>query len=229
MPFNHLRAAIPAVACVLSLPVSAQTGDTYRFDAGAGAGMSGYLGDANSANLFRRPGFAGYAQGRYIFNPRTAVRAQVTGMRLSGNTSDFQNVTPSLENRSFSSWAAGVDVRGELNFFPYGMGETYLHLRRVTPYLAAGVGVTTSGCDGKSYTAMSLPLSFGVKYKPSYRVNLIAEFTMAKVFGDHLDGELTDLNGIRSTFIKNTDWYSTVTVGMTYEFGPRCVACNRID
>lgn len=229
MSFNHLRVAVPVAACLLSLPVSAQGSDTYRFDIGAGAGMSGYLGDANSANLFRHPGFAGYAQSRYIFNPRTAVRAQVSGMSLSGNTSDMQNVTPSLENRSFTSWAAAVDVRGEFNFFPYGMGETFRHLRRVSPYLAAGVGVTVSGCDGKRYTAMSLPMSFGVKYKPSPRVNLIAEITMAKVFGDHLDGELTDLNGIRSTFIKNTDWYSTVTVGMTYDFGPRCVACNRID
>nr|WP_302064290.1 hypothetical protein [uncultured Duncaniella sp.] len=32
--------------------------ETYRFDLGAGIGMSGYLGDANESNLLSHPGFA---------------------------------------------------------------------------------------------------------------------------------------------------------------------------
>lgn len=230
-PFNSIRVAMPALACILSLPMAAgDDTDVYRFDIGAGAGMSGYLGDANSSNLFGHPGFSGNIQGRYIFNDRTAVRAQFTGMSLSGNTADYDNKLPSDAQYSFRSWATALDLRGEFNFLPYGIGETYRQLRRVSPFVAGGVGVTVSGCDGKTYTAFSIPMSFGVKYKPSKRVNLIGEFTMAKVFGDHLDGEqLTDLTGIKSSFIKNTDWYSTISVSVTYEFGPRCVACNRID
>ena len=53
---------------------------------------------------------------------------------------------------------------------------------------------------------------------------------MTKVFGDKVDGKyLTDLYGIKSSFLKNTDWYSTLTVGISYEFGPRCATCHRID
>ena len=41
----------------MSQAVSAQD-ETYRFDIGAGIGMSGYLGDANSGNVYRHPGVA---------------------------------------------------------------------------------------------------------------------------------------------------------------------------
>ena len=41
--------------------------------------------------------------------------------------------------------------------------------------------------------------------------------------------ELTDLYQIKSSFLKNTDWYSTLTFSISYEFGRRCVTCHRID
>ncbi|MDE6304800.1 MAG: porin family protein [Paramuribaculum sp.] len=204
--------------------------DSYKFDIGAWLGMSGYLGDANQSNLYSHPGLAAALQGRYLFNERTAIRAQLTMLSLSGNTADMTNVLPMGKNYEFKSWATSLDFRGEFNFLPYGMGETYRRLRRVSPYLALGLGLTLSGSDGKTFAAFSIPMSAGVKYKPSKRVNLMAEFTMRKIFGDHLDSEeLADLTTIKSSFAKNTDWSSAITIGITYEFGPRCVVCNRID
>ena len=83
--------------------------------------------------------------------------------------------------------------------------------------------------DG-SFFALNIPMGVGIKYKFKPRWNLIAEFSMTKVFGDKVDSaELTDLYGIKSSFLKNTDWYSSLTVGITYEFGARCVTCHRID
>ena len=53
---------------------------------------------------------------------------------------------------------------------------------------------------------------------------------MTKAFGDHMDSDrLSDLQQIKSAFIKNTDWYSALTVGISYEIGPRCSGCQRID
>ncbi len=73
-------------------------------------------------------------------------------------------------------------------------------------------------------------MTAGIKYKISRRLNLIADFTMTKVFGDKLDGaELADLTTIKSSFIKNTDRHSAIQVSLSYEFGPRCVVCNRKD
>lgn len=61
-------------------------------------------------------------------------------------------------------------------------------------------------------------MAFGVKYKLRPRLNLMAEFAMTKVFGDHVDGpQLSDLYTIKSSFLKNTDWYSTIMITISYD------------
>lgn len=76
--------------------------------------------------------------------------------------------------------------------------------------------MSRSGSDTSG--AFVLPLGLGARYKVSPRLNLMAEFAMTKAFGDHVDSrELADLQQIKSSFIKNTDWYSTFTVGISYE------------
>ncbi|MCM1029098.1 MAG: porin family protein [Pseudoflavonifractor sp.] len=231
---NYLHSIILYLAAMLFVvPHAYGQGDpleSYRFDIGGGLGMSGYLGDANESNIFHKPGFAANIQGRYLFNERTSLRAQLTGMTLSGDSRDMDNFLPGGKNYSFSAFAASLTVRGEYNFFPFGIGETYRRLRRFSPFLALGLGATLSACDGSSALALAIPMSAGVKYKINRRLNLIADFTMTKTLGDHLDGpDLADLTTIKSSFIKNTDWHSTIQVSLTYEFGPRCVVCNRKD
>lgn len=204
--------------------------ESYKFDLGAGIGMSGYLGDANESNLLKHPGFAANIGGRYLFDSRWAVRAQLSMLTLSGNTADFSNVLPDGKQYSFKSTAYDLGFRGECNFFGYGIGETYKRLRRWTPFLSVGIGMTMSSTPDGSFFALNIPMGVGIKYKFKPRWNLIAEFSMTKVFGDKVDSaELTDLYGIKSSFLKNTDWYSSLTVGITYEFGARCVTCHRID
>jgi len=201
----------------------------YKFDFGAQLGMSGYLGDANGSNIFKHPGFSAGLSFRYLPNVRWTVRGIFTTMSLSGNTADFDNVLPGNAEYSFKSQVYDLGGRFEFNFFPYGIGETYKRLRRWTPYLSVGIGVTLSTCDGKSYVAPNIPMGFGFKYKLRERLNLGVEFTMTKVFGDHVDGELSDLTQIKSSFLKNTDWYSNISVSITYEFGKRCSTCHYVD
>ena len=142
----------------------------------------------------------------------------------------MDNVLPEGRVYDFKSWVYDLGARAEFNFFNYGIGETYKRLSRFSPYLTLGVGVAMSKTGGENFVAMSLPMGFGVKYKVRPRVNLGLEFTMTKVFGDNVDSrELTDLYQIKSSFLKNTDWYSTLTFSVSYEFGERCVTCNRID
>ena len=87
-----------------------------------------------------------------------------------------------------------------------------------------------SSSGGTTSVAPNLPMGAGVKFKLSERVNLGAEFTMTKVFGDKVDGPLlSDLNTIKTSFYKNTDWYSRLTIGITYEFGKRCETCHYVD
>lgn len=204
--------------------------ESYKYDFGFGLGMSGYLGDANESNLFKHPGVVGNVGVRYLFGSRWAAKAQLGVATLSGNTADFENVLPEGAQYQFKSTAFDLAVKGEANFFAYGIGETYKRLRRWTPFVSVGLGLTMASSAGNTSAAFSIPMGVGVKFKLSRRLNLNAEFTMTKVFGDKVDSkELTDLYQIKSSFLKNTDWYSTLTVGISYEFGPRCVTCHRID
>lgn len=221
--------------CLSVIPAEAyaqtqESVETYKFDVGAGLGMSGYLGDANESSLFAHPGVALNGSFRYLINTRWAIRGLFTAASLSGTTADMDNVLPEGKVYDFKSWVYDLGGRVEFNFFNYGIGESYKNLSRVSPYLSLGLGVTMSNTAGESYVAMSLPMGFGVKYKVKPRVNLSLEFCITKVFGDHVDsGELSDLYQIKSSFLKNTDWYSTIMLGISYEFGKRCVTCHRID
>lgn len=202
----------------------------YKFDMGGQIGMSGYLGDANTSSIFKHPGFSAGVSARYIPNVRMAFRGVFNTLSLSGNSADMENVLPDAMEYSFKSQVYDLGVRYEFNFFPYGVGETYKRLRKWTPYLTAGIGVALATCDGSTAVAPNIPLGFGVKYKPRERWNVGVEFTMTKNFSDKIDGkQLNDLYGIRSSFLKNTDWYSNISVSVTYEFGERCSTCHYVD
>lgn len=204
--------------------------EEYKFDIGAGIGMSGYLGDANESNMFAHPGVAFNATFRYLINSRWAIRGMLTGVSLSGSTADMDNVLPEGKVYDFKSSVYDLGARAEFNFFNYGIGETYKRLTRISPYLSLGLGLAMASSGGDTSVAMSLPMGFGVKYKLRPRLNLGLEFSMTKVFGDKVDSsELTDLYQIKSSFLKNTDWYSSLMFTVTYEFGKRCVTCHRID
>lgn len=213
---------------LVSLRANAQ--EDYRFDIGAGVGMTGYLGDANTANLLKNPGVDGELLFRYIVNPRWGLKTNLYVGTLRGNTEQMTNVMPSEMNYKFSTTFVELGELAEFNFFSFGMGETYRKLKRITPYIAAGVGFNYWSVDGHKGFAFNIPLGLGVKYKVSRRVNLGLEFLMKKVFTDKLDGPaLSDPYQIKSSFMKNTDWYSTLTFSVTYEFSKRCAVCHYKD
>lgn len=210
-----------------STQVSAQE-ESYRFDFGAQVGVDGYLGDA-SASIFSHPGFSGGVSFRYLPDVRWAVRGVFNVLSLSGDTSGMDDVLPGNGQYSFKSTAYDLGARVEFNFFAYGIGETYKKLRRWTPYLTVGVGATLAKCGGESNVGFNIPMGVGLKYKLKKRLNLGFEFTMTKVFSDHVDGVLSDLYQIKSSFLKNTDWYSDISLSLTYEFGERCATCHYVD
>jgi len=227
---SSVRRLMAAVALSLCAATVTSQSAPYKFDVGAQLGMSGYIGDANRANMYSHPGFTGELSMRYLPDTRWAIRGVLSTLGLSGNTADMTDVLPGGAEYSFTSQVYALDVRGEFNFFPYGIGETYKRLRRWTPYLAVGVGVCLSSSGGKTSAAPTLPLGVGLKFKATQRLNFGLEFSMTKAFGDNVDGPaLSDLNHIKTAFYKNTDWFSRLTVGISYEFGPRCETCHYVD
>ncbi len=227
------RVAVSALVAVIALFAMPQRTyaqswqsfeEPYKFDFGLAMGMAGYWGDLSS-NMFADPGLAASALFHYRFDARWLIRGSFTGAQLNGSNKNAENIVPAGE-LEFSAGFYALDARAEFNFLNFGIGETYKQLSRVTPYLGLGLGAAMSCVNKENNVALTLPMSFGVKYKISERVNLGAEWTFMKVFGDKVDG-YENLTGIKTDFLRHTDWVSTIQLYFTYEFGRRCVACNR--
>lgn len=217
------------VLATASASFAARAQEYYRFDIGGGIGMTGYLGDASS-NLYASPSWDAEILFRYIYNPRFNFKTNFYVGGLGGDTSKMDDILPDGENFKFTTTFYELGEMVEFHFFNYGMGERYRKLKRWTPYITAGLGVTAWKADGKFGAAATIPLGIGFKYKPALRWNLGLEFLMKKTFTDRLDGEhLKDPYGIKSGFMKNTDWYSTLTITISYEFSKRCAVCNYKD
>ncbi len=226
------KKAVTLIIALMSMATATEARSqeaAYKFDAGAAIGMSGYLGDANTSNVLSHPGFAAAASFRYLINTRWAIKGVFTTAGLSGDSADMENVYPGGNTYSFTSSIYDLGARAEFNFFNYGIGETYRKLRRWTPYLSLGIGVTLASSED-THVAMNLPMGVGMRYKLTPRINIGLEWSMTKVFGDNVDGPvLDDLYDIKSSFIKNTDWYSLIMLTISYEFGERCKSCFYVD
>ena len=227
---TRLLAILAIALCLLAAPSRARAQEDYRFDIGGGIGMSGYLGDANTANLYQNPSWDAELLLRYIANPRWAFKTNFYFGQLRGDTAQMTNVLPDGKQFKFSTMFYELGEMAEFNFFAYGMGESYRKLKRFSPYITAGLSATLWTVDGHTYAGFTLPFGLGVKFKVNKRLNLGLEFLMKKVFSDRLDGDnLADPYSIKSSFAKNTDWYSTLTFTISYEFSKRCEVCHYKD
>ena len=218
---------IAILAMSLMLACSALAQD-YRYEVGPALGVSGYLGDVNNGNLYKHPGVAGGAIFRYVMNSRWAFKGNLLYAGLSGKSTDIDNKFPNATEYRFNSKLFDLGAQAEFNFLNYGIGPKYKNYKRISPYMVLGLGATISSVAGATHFTMNLPMGIGVKCKVKPRLNLGFEFTMRKALGDQLDG-LSDLNGIKHGFAKNTDWYSVALFTVTYEFSKRCTKCHYVE
>lgn len=224
-----LAIATAALLTFASSALKAQD-EAYKFDLGGTLGLGGYLGEANQSNIYGHPSYSAQVFFRYLINTRWALKTNVLTTHVTGNTADMKNVYPEFQPHKFSSQVYDLSARIEYNFFPYGIGEKYKRLRRLTPFLSLGIGGNIAVVEGHNYFAGSIPMGVGLKFKLKPRINLGCEFIMAKCLGDHIDGkDLKDLYRIKSSFAKNTDWISTFGVSISFEFGERCTSCFYVD
>jgi len=213
---------------------------TYRYEVGPALGVTGYLGDVNTSNMYKMPRVAGGGIFRYNLNSRFAFKGNLLYVNLAGDSknieSKFPSVTenvdgvPTLVDPNYKFSAHVIDLGGqvEFNFFHFGEGPRYKHYKRVTPYMVAGIGAELSFANGNTSFGFVIPLGAGVKFKFKDRLNLGFEFTMRKSFSDKVDG-ITDLYGYSHGIAKNTDWYSVAMFTVTYEFSKRCVKCHYVE
>ena len=216
------------IAIVMLVASFAATAQQYKYEVGPSLGMTGYLGEANTGNLFKHPSFTLGGMFRYNHNSRWAFKANLNYANIRGDSEKDDMVYPDGIDYSFNSSLIDLGLTAEFNFLNFGRGPLYKKYKPISPYMVAGVGFVFAMCDGQNQASFTIPFGIGVKYKYKDRLNMSFEFTMRKEFSDRIDG-LSDLFGIKHSFAKNTDWYSFATFSVTYEFGKRCIKCNYIE
>ena len=110
-----------------ALPARAQ--EDYRFAIGGGLGMTGYLGDANTANLLKNPSWDAEVLFDYLISPRLTLRTNFFAGGLRGNSAQMTNVFPNDETYKFSTTFYELSEMFQFNFFNYGMGVSALCAR----------------------------------------------------------------------------------------------------
>jgi hypothetical protein len=209
-----------------------QTGPEYLHEIGGMVGGAFYMGDANKGRIFENTNPAAELTYRYNVNFRAAIKAGLAYARVSGSTEGLQNVFPDNAQASFDRNVIDLGGQAEFNFFPYSDLYKNLNTKRISPYIAAGAGFAASPDNGGMFFSPYLSLGTGVKYKLKNRVNIVADWTIRKLFSDGLDAGgsnslLDNPYSIKSGWLKNRDWYSILMIGVTYEFGLRDCNCNK--
>ena len=220
-----MRSIVIAVLLALVASAHAQTDPEYKLELGGGLGLVSYQGDFNGSLLKnQQPMFT--LLGKYRFDPRRALALNVSYGQLKGSSKDAKTYYPLTTIYDFKSNVVDVGVRLEYNFWPFGTGFEYRGAKRLTPYVAIGLGMTIANADGKSATGVDMPIGVGVKYKMADRLNLAAEWAMHITTSDGLDG-IKDPYGIESSgLFKNTDCYSHLRVSLTYDLWAKCRTCH---
>ncbi len=219
-----------------AIPAMAQEEPEYRLELGAGAGLMTYIGDFNGNPLKGiRPGATLVA--KYKPNPRMAWALNLGYGSLKGSSSKTSTWYPDLKEHvaDFSSSLVDLSVRYEYNFWPFGTGREYFGAKKITPFVAFGLGLTFGNAKvtqqgeqtRKNTVAAQLPIGVGVKFKVASRLNLAVEWMMHFTGGDKLDG-VSDPYGIESSgMFKNTDCYSMLSITLTYDLWAKCRTCHK--
>jgi hypothetical protein len=223
------RKMILLLLSVFSLMAGAQE---YLYEIGGMAGGSFYMGDANNNAAFRNMNPAAGALFGYNVNFRTALKANLAYARVTGSTEGLGNVFPNNGQVTFERNVVDLRVQGEFNFFPYSDKFKYLYTKRISPYIAGGLGFSVASGTGGTFFSPHISAGTGVKYKLKPRINIGAELSIRKLFRDDLDtmgdNKLLD-NPYQMTggIFKNKDWYSMLVITVTYDFGLRDCNCNK--
>lgn len=218
------------IICIAGLPTPNLRAQEYKYEIGGMAGTSFYMGDANKTKLFQGMHPSAGVVFRYNKNFRWAYKANLAFGQVSGDTQKSGNVFPNGAHTSFKRSFFELGGQVEFNFFSYSDKYAYLGTKKFSPYMFTGLGMTV-GTGENSFFGVNLPLGVGVKYKIRDRLNLGFEFSFRKLFGDSFDqpkkGEfgLDNPYEIKSSFLKNKDWYSLTMFSITWDFGMRKDPC----
>lgn len=224
------RHLITILLVLIASTTFAQGDVEYRWEIGAGAGLTAYEGDFNTSIVKgMQPNVSLLL--RRVLNPRMAIRLSGSVGKIKGSSTNVKTYYPeyATEPYEFKHTLTDVTLAYEYNFWPYGTGREYRGAKRVTPFILGGLGLTATSGGEDNVITMNIPIGVGVKFRASDRLNIGVEWAMHFSMSDKLDG-VSDPYGIKSSGIfKNTDSYSALQLTATYSFSPKCRTCHNAN
>ncbi|MBR2146902.1 MAG: hypothetical protein IJ925_05675, partial [Muribaculaceae bacterium] len=127
-----------AILMLLIASAIAVKAQDYRYEVGPAIGVTGYLGDVNTSNMYKMSRVAGGGMFRYNMNTRFAIKGNLFYVGLAGDSKNIESQFPHNESYKFSSHVIDLGAQFEFNFFHYGEGPKYKNYKRFTPYMLAG-------------------------------------------------------------------------------------------
>ncbi|MCQ2225505.1 MAG: porin family protein [Paludibacteraceae bacterium] len=224
------RLLVVLLVCFCCGTIQAQ--DRYVGEFGLFGGDSYYNGDANSTKIFYNNHLAFGGLLRYFINDRGVLKLDVIRGKVSGDTEPFDNVLPGGENVSFEQkyWDVGLHV--EHNFLKYGFESWDREVKRHTPYVLIGPGLTMYEHWRGNIITFNLTFGVGYKFKLWKRWNLGFEWSMRKLFVDNFDVVDTPTKILNDPYkmghnaLKNNDYYTCAVAFISVDLIKRKSKCN---
>lgn len=196
------------------------TAHAQTYEAGGFIGLALYKGDLS--NLPNPINFGGNIQvvGKYNIDNYSTIRLNLSEGFLSGSDASNSDNLSKNRNTKFSSTLGEVSFIYEHNFFPYRKDKERII---TTPYIFGGFGImgySTNGGKESSKTGINpvIPFGLGTKTMLTKNLNLNFEFGTRKTFTDYLDNTHNEFNNQQNGFKNTKDWYSFLSIGLTYTF-----------
>ena len=247
---RYIVGVVLAISVFSSVKAEEAQDAFYHLEIGLQGGASYYAGEL-APYAFMSVGETYGVQGRVKIDPRWAVQVKGQRQRVI-NTLKEGNEWGLLPGRyQVPMWH--FDLVGEYNFFRLGLNEYDIHMRRVTPFIFLGLGMTVHNIDSwveddayprlwvgensKLNFAMYIPVGVGVKWKMAERwqLQLAWQHNVYILNGDGLEGTVDAGNPYRfnnsyemnGSNIMNNDVTSTFTLGVIFEFAPKQKICTQ--
>jgi len=198
-----------------------------------------YLGDINPAKQFHSTNLGAGLFVRQNLNKRWAVRANFLVGSLSALDESFPSNYQKVRDVEFNTPLLEIVAQAEFNFLRYKLGAE-MHNSKFTPYFATGLGFLLVSNSIQPYN-FTIPLSVGMKFALSKKLELGFEWSFRKTFSDYVDnlsGKEYDLANMKTpskqkykqlAFFYGKDWYSFAGVFITYKIFQSGSVCKAYD
>ncbi len=202
----------------------------YYSEIGALGGTSFYMGDYNK-QLFKNAQPAYGLIFRQKFNPRIAAHANINYSNILIDSVYVNNSNIEFPVDPYKYQMISMDACAEFNFFSYEDKPFRPFSKKYTTFLFAGIGAGTGiyqlqNTDSISFKPFySIPFGIGFKAMLGERFNFNALLTSRIVYPfDKIN--LFANTPTTSSSVFNKDFYTTLSIGITYNIFRKECDCN---